>query len=204
MLKTIVPKEWKQCFQDLQNNCKDFSDSEYIFLRYLKIIDSNKQLNEFPKDFLLFVNRCYYHSALLFIRRLSDKDPQSVSLVTLLRSFLEHPTEFMKIDTAKYECYKLSNTRICDDIHKVLQVCATINKKVNKRGIGHLDRDSRNPEYLFKQTEYDETLIALKNLANKYFDIFGFAGFGSEEYEIAYDWQKIFTISWIKNEENTI
>lgn len=197
-IKKITPGEWAQCIGDLYNNCKDFSDSEYIFTKYLAIINGNLELKKFPSDFFGFINRCYHHSVLLFIRRLSDRRSDSISLVTLLQSFLEYPDKFMKIDPEKYKHYELSNTYICNDIHKILQVCEPINKKVNKRGIGHLDRDNKNPKYLFKQNEFDEALEELKKLSNKYFNIFGFSGFGKDEYEKAYDWQSIFTIPWAK------
>lgn len=196
MSTKITPRNWKSCIGELALNCQEYSDSEYIFSKFVKVIKNNEKLKQHPDDFFRFINRCYYHSALLLIRRLSDKKSESISLVTLLKSFLDYSNDFMKVNEKKYQHYKLKSSQISDDLCEIIQICKPVNKIINKKGVAHLDINTKI--YTFNQIEFNEAMDVLKSLSNKYFKIFGYAGFGGDEYEIAYDWQSIFAIPWIE------
>jgi hypothetical protein len=140
-------------------------------------------------------NTLYYRRALVSVRAMVDRNPDSDSLFTLLTDIAAHPGDLKTI----YPEMQLAGTdtidpaRVLADIDRLNAAAAATKRYVNKR-IAHIDRNG-NPT-VPTAPEIDAAVELIGELLHKYTLLLTGADLRLGIL-VAFDWTSVFTVPWI-------
>ena len=140
-------------------------------------------------------NTLYYRRALVSVRAMVDRNPDSDSLFTLLTDIAAHPGDLKTF----YPEMQLAGTdtidpaRVLADIDRLNAAAAATKRYVNKR-IAHIDRNG-NPT-VPTAPEIDAAVELIGELLHKYTLLLTGADLRLGIL-VAFDWTSVFTVPWI-------
>lgn len=209
--------KWLKWIEEINSDTQEMLFNKLIFQRYLEIVKGNKDIQR-PSDFHEWTIRNYGAYIVMAIRRQLDTDNDVISVRRLLKEIRLNPelitkTWFRTLYSSLSKKFPLSPDAIADsdfedhagkldyfdpaiaiaDLNKLDILGKKITRYANKR-IAH--KTKIRASLSFK--EINSFLKEFEDIVKKYILIFTGSGYSSLVPVPQYDWEEIFTKTWIK------
>lgn len=209
--------KWLQWLKVVQDDIQQLLVNRNIFWEVQDIIKSNSELHK-PSSFYRYLGDTYVAYISIGIRRQVKNDKQSISFARLLSALAQTPASLSrkyyvglyKGSTVEH-CADRDFDRFCgndkncissdmvdSDLREMILAASVVEDFADKR-IAH--RDKRRPRVLPRFDQVDHCLDTLDRLYCKYHEVFHAEAMSSLKPVYQYDWKKIFTVPWLKSEE---
>ncbi len=210
-------QKWLRWLKVVQDDIQQLLIKRNIFWEVQDIIKTNAELHK-PSSFYSYLGDTYVAYISIGIRRQIKSGRQSISFARLLTEIANTPAvlsrkyyvslyvdsnvkQFADRDFNKF-C-GTDKTCICPDM--VLADLAELNRAASvvedfaDRRIAHHDKGQ--PKVLPRFEQVDSCLDALDKLYCKYHEVFHASAMSTLMPVYQYDWKEIFTVPWLKYEE---
>jgi len=212
-------KKWIGWLKIVHDDIMQLIVKRNIFWELQEIIKANSELHK-PSSFYKYLGDTYIAYISIGIRRQIKIDKKSISFARLLTELSETPSilsrkyyvslyhgsavehladrDFDKFCGSNKEF--ISPNMVTTDLEELNRVAAVVEDFADKR-IAHYD--TRQPKVLPRFEQVDLCLDALDKLYCKYHLVFHASFMNSLMPTYQYDWKQIFTVPWLKNEEES-
>lgn len=210
-------KKWVQWLKVVQDDIQQLLIKRRIFWEVQGIIKDNCELHK-PNYFYSYLGDTYIAYILIGIRRQVKIDKQSVSFARLLSELADTPAvlsrkyyvslymgsiveQFADSYFDKFcgsEKAFISSDMVTADLGELNRTASEVEDFADKRIAHH---DERQPKVLPRFKQIDSCLDGLDKLYCKYHSIFRAEGMDSLVPVRLYNWKQIFTVPWLKHEE---
>ncbi len=210
-------KKWLRWLKVVHDDIQQLLIKQNIFWEVQNIIRTNNELHK-PSSFYSYLGDTYVAYISIGIRRQIKIKGQSISFARLLNELANTPAVLSR----KYyvSLYKGSNVeqfadkdfdRFCGtnktyispdmvliDLGKLKRAASVVEDFADKRIAHH---DKQQPKVLPRFEQIDSSLDILDKLYCKYHGVFHASAMSSLMPVYQYDWKQIFTVPWLKYEE---
>lgn len=221
--KAKMRRKWKRRLKKIIGEIQNLLMSQYIFQEIGKIVESNPRTQSPPLYKRWMINN-YVARMTVGIRRLTDRDPRTISLYNLIEDIADNPKAVGRdyffhrypksmrdggLATRDFQEFAnkgqkfINPKKLRRDSKKLLRESKRIKDFVDK-WIAHCDKDRANrvrrvPTF----NEMDEALTLLDKTACKYHGLINGIHADTLLPGIYYDWRKPLRYAWIidKSEE---
>jgi hypothetical protein len=209
--------KWIRWLKVVHNDIQQLLVKRNIFWEVQDIIKNNTEIQK-PSSFYSYLGDTYIAYISIGIRRQVKLDKQSISFARLLTELTETPA----ILSRKYYVglYKgatvehlaernfdrfcgndkscISSDMVASDL-ETLNLAASVVEDFADKRIAH--HDKRQPKVLPRFEQVDQCLDTLDRMYCKYHGVFHASAMSSLMPVYQYDWKKIFTVPWLRYEE---
>lgn len=212
-------KKWDGWIDILGNQVIDLYTQRHIYKEVRKILEQNPNVQQ-PDDFFFWVSVWYSSSMAVAIRKLADKDADSISFRTLLEGIKNNPkvvsrARFKKLFVdanyrefladADFDRYVGAGNENIDlsilqkEVDELKVKTSKLKHYVDKRVAHH---DKKEFTDIPKYSDLDESIDFLGWLYKRYFLIFKCLDPGELLRHWGYDWKNVFRYPWLSNGES--
>ncbi len=212
-------KKWIRWLKAVHDDIQQLLVKRNIFWEVQDIIKANGELHK-PSSFYSYLGDTYVAYITIGIRRQIKVDNQSISFARLLTELADTPSvlsrkyyvslyknsvveQFADRDFDRFcgsDKMCISKDMVLADLSELNRVASVVEDFADKRIAHH---DKRQPKVLPRFEEVDSSLDALDKLYCKYQSVFHATAMSSLMPVYQYDWKQIFTVPWLKNEEES-
>ena len=204
-------KKWVKNLDRIRGEVTELVLSRHVFQRIYDIVSDNNKINK-GNLFYDWLSRHYAQTCLMGIRRLTDKNKNTISLYVLLLDCLENSDKLSRTlhvglykrgmeDLGEREFDKLAGknskifpkSEIEQDVKKLENIREVLKSHTNKR-IAHLDK--KEPGKIPTFLDIFQSIDVLVEIAHKYSLLFTATDHKFMPV-IQYDWEFIFKTPWI-------
>ena len=204
---------WKRWLQHIYNEIVEMALDRHVYREVRAMIASNTDL-QVPSTFYGWMNRAYVADMAVAIRRQTDRDRRSISLLRLIQDVRDHPEVISRrryvglydpgrmrtLGHRTFERYagsgaiQINPTVIRKHERELLAAERKLRRFVNK----HVAHRSRHPmRRLPTYGDLDTCLDLLERLLKEYKLLIEGVGLSRVVPVFQYDWKKPFRVAWI-------
>jgi len=210
-------KKWIGWLKVVHDDIQQLLVNRNIFWEVQNMIKANSELHR-PSSFYSYLGATYIAYIAIGIRRQIKIDKQSISFARLLTELALKPSvlsrkyyvglykssvveqfadrDFDRFCGSDRAC--ISTDMVNADLGELKRVASVVEDFADKRIAHH---DKRQPKVLPRFDQVDSCLDALDKLYCKYHSVFYESSLSSLMPVYQYDWKMIFTIPWLKYDE---
>ena len=210
-------KKWLQWLNVVHDDIQQLLIKRNIFWEVQDIVKTNNELRK-PSSFYSYLGDTYVAYIAIGIRRQVKVDGQSISFARLLRELSETPAVLSRkyyvslykgstveqLGDRDFDRYCgndktcVSSDMVLWDLEELSSVASVVEDFADRRIAHH---DKRQPKVLPRFEQVDTCLDTLDKIYCKYHGVFHASALSSLMPVYQYDWKEIFTVPWIKAEE---
>ncbi len=209
--------KWLRWLKVVHDDIQQLLVKRNIFWEVQDIIKNNNEIHK-PSSFYSYLGDTYVAYISIGIRRQVKVDKQSISFARLLTELAETPAvlsrkyyvSLYKGSTVEHHADRdfdrfcendkscISSNMVLSDLHELNLAASVVEDFADKRIAHH---DKRQPNVLPRFEQVDQCLDILDRVYCKYHGAFHASAMSSLMPVYQYDWKKIFTVPWLKYEE---
>ncbi len=203
-------KRWLRCIYD---EIVEMALDRHVYREVQAMIASNPEL-QVPSVFYSWMNRAYVADMAVAIRRQTDKDSRSISLLRLIQDVRDHPEVISRrryvglyrsgrmrtLGNRSFEHYAKRGTDQINPavVRKHERELLAAERKLRRFVNRHVAHRSMHPmRHLPTYGDLDACLDLLERLLKDYKLLIEAAGLSRVVPVVQYDWQKPFRVAWI-------